>query len=153
MVQTSSKVNKMKCIFKKWQSFGGRSNPSYSNLTRNPSFNDASLRTLHSMMHRIVLQKLGHQASSSKIIPEQMKQPRDLRLYFGKRKRRYFVSAHYLRHPLLGTLTVERIKDGFSVACEVVLFDHLLWTLENADPETTRSDSSLEELTHFYVCN
>jgi hypothetical protein len=47
----------------------------------------------------------------------------------------------------------ERFRDGFSVSCEVVMFEHLMWMLETADPEVIRSDSSLEELAQFYASN
>ncbi|OVA12363.1 hypothetical protein BVC80_1799g74 [Macleaya cordata] len=39
-------------------------------------------------------------------------------------------------------------SDTLTVGCEVVLFEHLLWMLENADPQP----ESLEELVDFYAC-
>ncbi|KAF7822490.1 auxin-responsive protein SAUR78 [Senna tora] len=36
------------------------------------------------------------------------------------------------------------------VNCEVVLFDHLLWMLEHADPKFASSES-LDELADLYV--
>ncbi|RYR20136.1 hypothetical protein Ahy_B03g065217 isoform A [Arachis hypogaea] len=39
-------------------------------------------------------------------------------------------------------------EDTVHVACEVVLFEHLLWMLENADPQP----ESLDELVDFYTC-
>lgn len=39
-------------------------------------------------------------------------------------------------------------SDTISIACEVVLFEHLLWMLENADPQP----ESLDELVEFYAC-
>lgn len=38
------------------------------------------------------------------------------------------------------------------MACEVVLFEHLLWMLENADPKAIQSDSGLE-MVDFYACH
>ncbi|RVX00476.1 hypothetical protein CK203_036942 [Vitis vinifera] len=62
------------------------------------------------------------------------------------------VSSKHLKHPLLNALIEEKSKQGpggvISVNCEVVLFDHLLWMLDNADPKLT--SESLEELAELY---
>ncbi|KAI6682088.1 hypothetical protein NL676_035969 [Syzygium grande] len=86
--------------------------------------------------------------------------PSDLHpVYVGKSRRRYLVGPAVLRHPLFREL-VERSSPGadcapndddaaaVSVACEVVLFEHLLWMLENADPQP----GSIDELVEFYAC-
>lgn len=73
----------------------------------------------------------------------------------GSSRRRYVIKSKYLSHPLLNAL-IEKSKQKhaweghLSVKCEVVLFDHLLWLLENADPRNLTSDS-LEELADLYV--
>ncbi|XP_019256624.1 PREDICTED: uncharacterized protein LOC109235083 [Nicotiana attenuata] len=73
----------------------------------------------------------------------------------GSTRRRYVIRSKYLSHPLLNAL-IEKSKQKhaweghLSVKCEVVLFDHLLWLLENADPNNLTSDS-LEELADLYV--
>ncbi|CAN4102515.1 unnamed protein product [Withania somnifera] len=73
----------------------------------------------------------------------------------GSSRRRYVIKSKYLSHPLLNAL-IEKSKqkygekDHLSVKCEVVLFDHLLWLLENADPNNLNSDS-FEELADLYV--
>lgn len=79
----------------------------------------------------------------------------------GSSRRRYAVKSEFLSHPLLSAL-IEKSKkqnsgsgrgcgtDIIAVKCEVVLFDHLLWMLENADPTHLTSDS-LEELADLYV--
>ncbi|CAN4103821.1 unnamed protein product [Withania somnifera] len=73
----------------------------------------------------------------------------------GNSKRRYVIKSKYLSHPLLNAL-IEKSKqkheekDHLSVKCEVVLFDHLLWLLENTDPDNLNSDS-FEELADLYV--
>lgn len=70
----------------------------------------------------------------------------------GSSRRRYTVSTRYLSHPLLNALiekSKQRPGDDISVKCEVVLFDHLLWMLENADPHF--GSDSLEELAELYV--
>ncbi|PKU74251.1 auxin-responsive protein SAUR78 [Dendrobium catenatum] len=76
-------------------------------------------------------------------------------VYVGKSRRRYIVNCDLVEHPLFQNL-VERSDSGADsggggdtvVGCEVVLFEHLLWMLENADPQP----DSLDELVHFYEC-
>lgn len=78
----------------------------------------------------------------------------------GSSRRRYAVKSEFLSHPLLSAL-IEKSKkqnsgsvgcgsDIIAVKCEVVLFDHLLWMLENADP-TNLTPDSFEELADLYV--
>ncbi|KAJ4832379.1 hypothetical protein Tsubulata_022317 [Turnera subulata] len=71
-------------------------------------------------------------------------------VYVGKSRRRYLISSDIIDHPLFRELA-ERSgdeSDTVTVSCEVVLFEHLLWMLENADPQP----ESLEELVEFYAC-
>lgn len=71
-------------------------------------------------------------------------------VYVGKSRRRYLVSSDIIDHPLFKELA-ERSSDSSDavhVSCEVVLFEHLLWMLENADPQP----ESLDELVEFYAC-
>ncbi|KAK4341760.1 hypothetical protein RND71_037576 [Anisodus tanguticus] len=73
----------------------------------------------------------------------------------GNSRRRYVIKSKYLSHPLLNALIQKSKqnyggKDHLSVKCEVVLFGHLLWLLENVDPNNLNSDS-LEELADLYV--
>ncbi|KAE8649782.1 auxin-responsive protein SAUR78 [Cucumis sativus] len=89
-------------------------------------------------------------------------------LYVGSTRKKYAINSKYLSHPLLNAL-IDKSKskklvdddddddDGHEddeecilVRCEVVLFDHLLWMLENSDPNIT-FDSNLEELAELYV--
>ncbi|KAK2645102.1 hypothetical protein Ddye_020297 [Dipteronia dyeriana] len=74
-------------------------------------------------------------------------------VYVGKSRRRYLVSSDIVDHPLLKELTERSSEssdseDTINVSCEVVLFEHLLWMLENADPQP----ESLDELVEFYAC-
>ncbi|XP_031106488.1 auxin-responsive protein SAUR76-like [Ipomoea triloba] len=72
-------------------------------------------------------------------------------VYVGKSRRRYLVGADIIDHPLFRELA-ERSgsysDESIAVGCEVVLFEHLLWMLENADPQP----ESLDELVDFYAC-
>ncbi|CAL5005912.1 unnamed protein product [Urochloa decumbens] len=75
-------------------------------------------------------------------------------VYVGKSRRRYLVAEDLAGHPLFQTL-VHRTGAGGAAAetgctvvgCEVVLFEHLLWMLENADPQP----ESLDELVDYYA--
>ncbi|KAI9086991.1 hypothetical protein QN277_010146 [Acacia crassicarpa] len=78
-------------------------------------------------------------------------------IYVGSTRKRYVISSKYLKHPLLNALIHkssskqnEDHNNVLVVNCEVVLFDHLLWMLENADPNNFSSES-LEELVQLYV--
>ena len=77
-------------------------------------------------------------------------------VYVGKSRRRYLIDADLVGHPLFQNL-VDRsggagagigAAGGTVVGCEVVLFEHLLWMLENADPQP----ESLDELVEYYAC-
>ncbi|GJX52805.1 auxin-responsive protein SAUR50-like protein [Tanacetum coccineum] len=71
-------------------------------------------------------------------------------VYVGKTRRHYLISSDVAQHPLFQEL-VERSGDGednVTIECEVVLFEHLLWMIENADPQP----DSLHELVDFYAC-
>lgn len=75
-------------------------------------------------------------------------------VFVGSTRKRYVISSKYLNHPLLKALINKSKQKGSDesvlvVNCEVVLFDHLLWMLENADPKF--SSESLEELAELYV--
>ena len=76
-------------------------------------------------------------------------------VYVGRSRRRYLIAQELVSHPLFQTL-VDRTGGGATggavgttvVGCEVVLFEHLLWMLENADPQP----ESLDELVDYYAC-
>ena len=117
------KLTKLKSVLKKWNSFGnklGRTSGSISAVT-----DDESPSISRSDLHPV---------------------------YVGKSRRRYLLSSDVVEHPLFREL-VERSRDSedddtINIACEVVLFEHLLWMLENADPQP----ESLDELVEFYAC-
>ncbi|XP_057537597.1 auxin-responsive protein SAUR76-like [Amaranthus tricolor] len=71
-------------------------------------------------------------------------------VYVGKSRRRYLLPSDVVSHPILQQLSGKSTDDDeITVAgCEVVLFEHLLWMLENADP----MPESLDEIAHFYAC-
>ncbi|XP_073034233.1 auxin-responsive protein SAUR76-like [Primulina eburnea] len=115
------KLTKIKSVLKKMQSFKlGRSNSS-SIAAANSSDDDDTPKDLHAV-------------------------------YVGKSRRRYLITSDVMENPLFRELVERRGSDGdlasFTVGCEVVLFEHLLWMLENADPQA----ESLGELVEFYAC-
>jgi len=72
----------------------------------------------------------------------------------GSTRKQYVISSKYLNNSLLKALINQSNQEGndksvLIINCEVVLFDHLLWMLENADPMF--DSDSLEELAEFYV--
>jgi len=75
-------------------------------------------------------------------------------VYVGKSRRRYLLSSDVICHPLFQGL-IDRSGAGFGdednqavvVACEVVLFEHLLWMIESGGSDQL---GSMEELAEFY---
>ncbi|XP_039033757.1 auxin-responsive protein SAUR78-like [Hibiscus syriacus] len=70
-------------------------------------------------------------------------------VYVGKSRRRYLVRSEIIRHPLFQELIGRSGggEDGDVVlSCEVVLFEHLLWMLENDGAQL----GAMEELAEFY---
>ena len=154
-----SKMKKLMIILKRWQSFP-RVARSYSNLS-NSDPEPEQLEPFHDVhdWNDVTAPYFAEKRPSSLIHADQDYKVEEAvpvgykALYIGKCRRRYFISAEYLNHPLLTELIAERFRDGFSVACEVVLFEHLVRMLETADPEAIQSDSTLEELAQFYASN
>ncbi|KAI4988113.1 hypothetical protein ZWY2020_029743 [Hordeum vulgare] len=84
-------------------------------------------------------------------------------VFVGGSRRRYVISARHLRHPLIAALIDDDAGDGdarggkakepvVAVRCEVVLFDHLLWMLDNAvDLRAGGEDDAVRELAQLYA--
>lgn len=148
----SYKMKKIKTIIKRWQCFP-RVRRSYSNLT---SVSDSCHDDVHDWDKVIAPIFVENRPSSLSHADNHNvdEAPEGCNIvYVGKSRKRYFISARYANHPLLRVQIVESFTDGFSVGCEVVLFEHLVWMLENADPEEIQSESGLKELAEFYACN
>ncbi|KAK4344364.1 hypothetical protein RND71_037458 [Anisodus tanguticus] len=126
------KLTKIKSVLKKMQSFKlGRVNSINNTImlttTNNSSLDDDSYNSYYDN-------------NNNNLHP----------VYVGKSRRRYLVTSNVVNHPLFREL-VERTGDSddyVNVGCEVVLFEHLLWMLQNADPQL----ESLDELVDFYSC-
>ncbi|CAI0387536.1 unnamed protein product [Linum tenue] len=118
---SSSKLTKLKSVLKKLNSFNAK-------LSRADDSNSNSTSSSYSV------------GGAGDLRP----------VYVGKSRRRYLLSPDIVDHPLFRELA-ERSDcggDNISVGCEVVLFEHLLWMLENADP----LPESVDELADFYAC-
>ncbi|XP_030524074.1 auxin-responsive protein SAUR78-like [Rhodamnia argentea] len=79
-------------------------------------------------------------------------------VYVGKSRRRYDVSADVFEHPLFQELVDKSSSSSSSppssaavVSCEVVLFEHLLWMLENTAGGGDAQLGAMDELVEFYT--
>ncbi|KAG6473281.1 auxin-responsive protein SAUR78-like [Zingiber officinale] len=131
------KLSKLRCMIKRWNSSG--------NITRSSSGASASARASSRSQD-------GEGWLHSASLHGDEVPPGLHPVYVGKSHRRYLVRDDLVFHPLFRVL-VERCSDGADaetvvVGCEVVMFEHLLWMLENAEPQP----ESLDELVEFYSC-
>ncbi|KAI3938913.1 hypothetical protein MKW92_012536 [Papaver armeniacum] len=88
-------------------------------------------------------------------------------VYVGKSRRRYLISSDIIDHPLVRELVVRSssvgceselsASAGITFDCEVVMFEHLLWMIENSDPledhESSIDGDDDHELVDYYVCS
>ncbi|XVE70762.1 hypothetical protein DITRI_Ditri10aG0097100 [Diplodiscus trichospermus] len=121
MAKGSNKLTKLKSVLKKLNSFNSKqSRPTSSSVVAASDIDEESPANLHPV-------------------------------YVGKSRRRYLISSDIIDNPLFRELAERSGENNdatINVSCEVVLFEHLLWMLENADPQP----DSLEELVEFYAC-
>uniref|UniRef100_A0A0D9X8I7 Uncharacterized protein n=1 Tax=Leersia perrieri TaxID=77586 RepID=A0A0D9X8I7_9ORYZ len=132
-------LNKLRCMIKRWHSS--------SRIARAPSAGDLAGAAPAAAERAASFH--GADEVSKGLHP----------VYVGKSRRRYLIAEELVGHPLFQNL-VDRTGgsggiggDGGGggatvVGCEVVLFEHLLWMLENADPQP----ESLDELVEYYAC-
>lgn len=122
-------IEKLKSMIKKWHSSGNRRSGRIKDEEQQDQFSDDK--------------------SDVVAVEEEGLHP----VYVGKSRRRYLIKPQVLEHPLFQILMQRSMKDsGMTiVGCEVVLFDHMLWMLQN---EHTSPDESLlnDELVDFYFC-
>ena len=117
----TNKLTKLKCLIKRWHSSKTIGQPA-DGLLHSSSFNGDQIPQ-------------GHRA-----------------VYVGKSHRKFVISAELAEHPIFHSLLETSGSCGgdrrpMLVHCEVVLFEHLLWMLENADPKP----ESIEEILEFYA--
>ncbi|XP_071727283.1 auxin-responsive protein SAUR77-like [Rutidosis leptorrhynchoides] len=72
-------------------------------------------------------------------------------VFVGSTRKRYVIASKYLSHPLVKALIEKSNCDNAVVIinCEVVLFDHLLWMLDQNSNLNLNSES-LDELAQLY---
>lgn len=139
--------------------------PTFSNPSKPPQFQNYQILSLHSAMAKggkltkikSVLKKmqsfkLGRASSiaAANASDDDSAAANLHPVFVGKSRRRYLITSDVMENPLFRELVDRRSGDAESVTvgCEVVLFEHLLWMLENADPQP----ESLDELVDFYAC-
>ncbi|XP_024529842.1 auxin-responsive protein SAUR50 [Selaginella moellendorffii] len=76
-------------------------------------------------------------------------------VYAGEERHRFLVRMEHLNHPLFRALLEKAAEEyGFdhagalSIPCEAVLFEHVLWLLNNNDAQARHLE--LDELLQFY---
>ncbi|XP_021750068.1 auxin-responsive protein SAUR72-like [Chenopodium quinoa] len=143
-----TKAGKLGKLLKKMQSMGRTS----FNHRENDHIHQTSLSRRDSTSSSSIVATKYNNISYDDSSPEPSSTSNLCPVYVGKSRRRYMVTSEVLEHPLFREL-VERSSGGggaeeISVGCEVVLFEHLLWMLDNADPQP----ESLNELVDFYAC-
>ncbi|KAF5774018.1 putative small auxin-up RNA [Helianthus annuus] len=73
-------------------------------------------------------------------------------IFVGSNRKPYLIDPKYLTHPLLNAIIQKSGSDDDDVInCEVVLFDHLLWMLQNSDLDL--ASDSVDELSDLYLSN
>ena len=126
----TGKLTKLKSAIKRW-----------------PSFTKQLARTTSSIAAaNDVESSPDDQYDSRAVISKQLHA-----VYVGKSRREYMVSSDVVEHPIIQELvdkSCEEEEGVVVVACEVVLFEHLLWMLENSETQL----GSMDELVEFYTC-
>ena len=74
-------------------------------------------------------------------------------MFVGQTRKPYAISSKDLNHPLLNAVIEKEsslsCNGSVWVKCEVVLFDHLLWMLDDVESEV--ASDALQELVEFYA--
>lgn len=140
------KLTKLKSVLKKWNSFSSM----LGRTTNGTSIVAAASRSSSSSSS-----SYNYDTRNNNIITRKNLHP----VYVGKSRRRYLVSSEVVENPVFREL-VEKSGSGKNVeaggesgvnlvGCEVVMFEHLLWMLENGDPQP----ESLDNLVEYYSCS
>lgn len=79
-----------------------------------------------------------------------------LAVYVGEERKRFVISTKYLNHQLFKALLKRSEEEfgfqnqgGLAIACEPVLFEHLLWLIGTNNPSA--NTTQLQELLDFYA--
>lgn len=165
LVRSKSKIKE---LLRKWQSFK-HTGPAYEPVgdsklrkTKSSTWNlDSNAQVHHD--EDVSSQSENSSATTAEDVPAG-----HLAVYVGRERRRFVIDAHYLNNTLVRGLieksgdsyennthnataaagATDRHPDGLTIACEVVLFEHLLWLIETNDPEAKQME--VDELLDFY---
>ncbi|KAK3130137.1 hypothetical protein QOZ80_6BG0489450 [Eleusine coracana subsp. coracana] len=150
-------LSKLKCMIKRWHSSSRISRtPSGCSARSHDGGEDPWRRAAAAVVPASSVVAVGGGRGSVSFNGADGVPPGLHPVYVGKSRRRYLIAADLVGHPLFQNL-VDRsggggmggaCAGGTVVGCEVVLFEHLLWMLENADPQP----ESLDELVEYYAC-
>ncbi|CAL1413885.1 unnamed protein product [Linum trigynum] len=130
MARSGSKLYKLRSVLKKLNSFNTKLSRGGSSIAASATTADDSNSSSYSSSYSV--------DSAGDLQP----------VYVGKSRRRYLLSPDIVDHPLFRELAERSDDNDIRVGCEVVMFEHLLWMLENADP----LPESVDELADFYAC-
>jgi hypothetical protein len=155
LVRSKSKI---KDLLRKWQSFknpGTAYGPVDSKLrkTKSSTWSLDSAKQVHDVDDvSSASQSENSSATTADDVPTG-----HLAVYVGRERRRFVIDAHYLNNTLVRGLieksgdenaTDRDRPDGLTIACEVVLFEHLLWLIETNDPDARQMET--DELLDYY---
>eukprot|EP00252_Welwitschia_mirabilis_P017142 TRINITY_DN38043_c0_g1_i1.p1 TRINITY_DN38043_c0_g1~~TRINITY_DN38043_c0_g1_i1.p1 ORF type:complete len:145 (-),score=27.07 TRINITY_DN38043_c0_g1_i1:654-1088(-) len=85
-----------------------------------------------------------------------------VKVLVGRSKKPYVISSRFIDHPVIRVLIhssdspAHEKNQEVEVACEVVVFDHLLWMLQNGDnddEEDCQQGESFSDLVELYACD
>lgn len=164
LVRSKSKIKE---LLRKWQSF------KHPGVAYEPVAGDSKLRKTKSSTwnvdhHDDGAQEVrnrdedasGSQSENSSATTGEDVPAGHLAVYVGRERRRFVIDAHYLNNTLVRGLIEKsggEYEDksggsdaGLTIACEVVLFEHLLWLIETNDPEAKQMECADSELLDFY---
>ncbi|KAI3985563.1 hypothetical protein MKX01_034918 [Papaver californicum] len=161
---------KFKSVLKKWRSMGKHnrsiSSSAVADIHPSTSFNDDTISG-NDMLVRD--DHINRSSTPPAVIGGGgRRRHEDLQpVYVGKSRRRYLISSDIIDHPLVRELVVRSSSvgceselsaaAGITFDCEVVMFEHLLWMIENSDPledhESSIDGDDDHELVDYYVCS
>jgi hypothetical protein len=135
-------MSKLRCMIRRWNSS--------SRISRSPSAGDHDGTDAVPHAGGDGVTRRGASFHGADEVPKGLHP-----VYVGKSRRRYLIAEELVGHPLFQNLVDRTGGNGENgtggctvVGCEVVLFEHLLWMIENADPQP----ESLHELVEYYAC-
>lgn len=154
LVRSKSKIKE---LFRRWQSFknpGTAYEPVQDFKLRKTKSSTWSLDSAK-QVHDVDDASSASQSENSSATTADDVPTGHLAVYVGRERRRFVIDAHYLNNTLVrglieksGDENATDRPDGLTIACEVVLFEHLLWLIETNDPDARQLE--VDELIDYY---